>query len=61
MGICLNSEIITTEYYGGLYPEPPEPHEVIDDDEYGDELFDEEYSYEEFMADIIHEEMMLER
>ena len=48
----------TKEYYGGTYPEP---HEVIDDDEYGDELFDEEYSFEEFMADIIHEEMMLER
>lgn len=48
----------TKEYYGGTYPEP---NEVIDDDEYGDEIFDDEYSYEEFMSDIIHEEMMLER
>lgn len=28
MGICLNNNIPTEEYYGGLYPEP---HEVIDD------------------------------
>ena len=60
MGLQQKGERImeTKEYYGGTYPSP---HEVIDDDEYGDELFDEEYSFEEFMADIIHEEMMLER
>lgn len=48
--------IETKEYYGGTYPEP---NEVIDDDEYGDEIFDEDYSYEEFITDLIYEEREL--
>lgn len=46
----------TKEYYGGTYPEP---NEVIDDDEYGDEIFDEDYSYENFITDLVYEESEL--
>ena len=35
------------------------PNEVIDDDEYGDEIFDEDYSYENFITDLVYEESEL--
>ncbi len=41
----------TTEYYGGLYPEPPETKE--------ENTWEEQEEYEEYMADIVHDEMIL--
>lgn len=44
--------IDTEEYYGGKYPEPPEPREVID-------LDDEDEDFDDWYADYYHDEMML--
>ena len=46
--------IKTDEYYGGTYPQP---HEVIDDDEYDDFGLDDDYDL--YMADEYHELMMI--